>query len=186
MGTGLRKGEISALKWDDIDIEHKLLYIKKNLAFVKNNHVSEEFKTKKTLITTTKTKLSKRTLQLNDTLMDCLMRQKEQQEKDKLIYKDIYEDKNLIFASETGDYLSPRKILTEIKKIYKEAGISTTHAFHDLRHTFCSILINKNVNVKTISELMGLTITLDIYATLFDEMKAKAMESVDDILNMAI
>jgi site-specific recombinase XerD len=105
------------------------------------------------------------------------------------LYKDIYTNKGLVFASETGDYLSHRKALAEVKKVYKMAGISTTHTFHDLRHTFCSILIYKNVYVKTISRLMGhssITITLDTYATIFKEMEAKTMDELDDILDLNI
>jgi len=190
LGTGIRKGEASALTWDDVDLEQKLIYVRKNLAYIKDGeaHV-EEINRKKAFVTSTKTRSSKRTMHINDSLIECLIKQKELQEKDKILLKDLYDDKGLIFAAETGNYLSPRKILSEVKKVYKHAGISTTHTFHDLRHTFCSILISRNVNVKTISELMGhssITITLDIYANIYEEMKAKAMDSAADILNIAI
>ena len=122
------------------------------------------------------------TIHLNNMLIACLQRQKEMQENDKLVNKELYEDKNLIFASESGDYMSPKKILREVKKIYQLAGIPQTH-------TFCSLLINKDINVKVISEILGhssITITLDVYGTLFDEARAKAMEAIDDVWNMAI
>jgi integrase len=187
-GSGLRKGEISALTWDDFDEENRLLKVKKNLAFIKGCHVKAKTTDgKKALVTTPKTKASRRTIHLNDMLIACLNGQREMQEKEKAVYKELYDDKNLIFASETGDYLSPKKILREVKKIYKSADIPQTHTFHDLRHTFCSLMINKDINIKVISEIMGhssITITLDIYSTLFDEAKAKAMKEMDTIWNL--
>lgn len=123
---------------------------------------------KKALIMTPKTKASKRSIHLNNMLVACLERQKRCRKRIR-VYKEIYEDKNMIFASETGDYISPKKILREVKKTYKLSGISPTHTFHDLRHKFCSLMINKNINAKVISEVLGhssVTITLDVYSTI--------------------
>lgn len=196
LGTGLRKGEVTGLLWTEIDIKNKTLNIRRNLAYIKKGMPDEEdlpnnkSTTKsKAFLKTPKTKGSKRIIYLNDSLIECLIKQKEWQEKEKKMYKDIYTDIGLVFASETGDYLSHRKVLNEVKKVYKLAGIPTTHTFHDLRHTFCSILINKNINVKTVSRIMGhssITITMDTYATIYKEMEAKAMGEVNDILNMSI
>lgn len=190
VGSGLRKGEVSALTWDNFNMKSEIVSIKKSLAFVKGCHVKIKAPSgKKAIMTAPKTKASSRPLHLNNTLMACLQKQKEMQDNDKIIYKELYEDKNLIFASETGDYISPKKILREVKKIYKQAGISESHTFHDLRHTFCSLLIDKDINVKIISEILGhssIATTLDIYGTLFSEAKSRAMGAIDDVCNMAI
>lgn len=116
-GTGLRKGEISALTWDDLNTEMKMIKVAKNLAFIKGSHIKiKTADSKKAVIMTPKTKSSKRTIHLNNMLIACLQRQKEMQDKEKIVYKELYEDKNIIFASETGDYISPKKILREVKK----------------------------------------------------------------------
>lgn len=188
LGTGLRKGEVTGMLWSDIDFEKKVLYVTKSLAFTKGTPKDKSSEVKSMpLLKGTKTDNSKRRIRLNNSLINCLLMQKKQQDIEKVLYKDIYTDRGLVFSTETGYFLSPRKVLAEVKKVYKLADIDTTHTFHDLRHTFCSILINKGIILKEISRIMGhssITVTLDVYSTIFEENELKSAEETEDILDM--
>ena len=109
-------------------------------------------------------------------------------EKDKKAAGDYYVDKGLLFADEYGDYLRPWKVLKEFQRLLQEVGIAQ-HRFHDLRHTFVSLLVKESqrrgegVSVLDVCAIVGHsdpTVTLKIYGGLFPDSSKTAMRILDD------
>lgn len=182
---GLRKGEIMALKWKNIDLERGLLYVKESLCRV-NDIVDEKGRqTTKWIELEPKTKKSKRCIPLPNFIIEMLKDYKIKQEKYIVENSDIYENQDLVFANELGGFLQQREFLKDYYKFLDRYKISHVR-FHDLRHTCASLLLSAGESPKVIQEILGhstITTTMDIYAHLSDEAKAKGINRIDDLIN---
>ena len=175
--TGLRSGEARALKWTDIDFEQATLSVSKTLA-----EVGREF-----IVKPPKSRFSYRTIPLDREAVRVLKEQKRMQEEYKAnVGEEMYKDRNIVFASEFGQYETAQRVLVPFKRLLNAIGVTTHHTVHDLRHTFCSLLIESNIDIKTVQRLMGHAnsqITLEVYASMFEGSEAKAMQSAMKCLN---
>lgn len=177
--TGMRKGEILGLQWENVDFEKKILYVKKNLCRVQNTEEDGGKKTKLVLMEP-KTKKSIRTIPLSNEAIKVLKEHKKTQDEIKTKYKNIYMDKRIVFANASGDFRDPREVLREFHKVLDKAGVRKCR-FHDLRHTFASILLNEGESMKVIQELLGhstITTTMDIYSHITKETKERSIERI--------
>ncbi len=163
LNCGLRIGEICALRWDDIDLENKVIKIRSTIARIK----------KKTGIGTVlildrpKTKASIRTVPINSNLLSVLT-----------AYKQIAVSEFVI--SNKASFVSPRTYDYRYHKILEKSGIEKIN-FHALRHTFATNCVMAGVDVKTLSEILGhsnVTITLNTYVHPSFEMKLKQIEKI--------
>lgn len=146
LSTGLRLGEICALKWEDIDTELNLLYVNST---VQRISVTEGSAKTKLVEDVPKTECSRREIPLSDSLADLL-----------------------VGFRKPGKYLlngekpmEPRTYQNKFKAYLKEAGLEDNH-FHILRHTFATNCIDNGADVKSISEVLGhsdVKITLNRY-----------------------
>ena len=96
----------------------------------------------------------------------------------------IYADPNIVFADESGNFISPRKLLQEFHNLLERAEIQKCR-FHDLRHSFASLLLQKGESVKVIQELLGhsmISTTLDIYTHTSEEIKRKGIANIAGLL----
>lgn len=157
--TGLRKGEILALKWSDIDFEKEIIYITKSVG----HDNSRPF------IKTPKTEAGCRIVPLVKPLKALLKSQQKQ--------PDQY------IISDTGDSpLTEKRFQTLYRKYKEEVGITATA--HQLRHSFATVCIEKGVDIKSVSEILGhkqISTTLDIYT----EFRTVALENSRNALNSA-
>lgn len=185
--TGLRKGELLGLQWQDIDFENKKLFVRHNLCRIPK--VDENGKRYSVLeLMEPKTAKSKRILPLNDCAISVLKEHKKQQNLWILKNRDIYQDKNIIFSTRTGNFIHPRDVSKRFHRILEKAGLERKR-FHDLRHTFASILLNEGESVKMIQELLGhstITTTLDIYSHISEESKIKSIDKLTNKINKII
>ncbi len=137
----------------------------------------------------TKSKKSRRRVRLSDVAIQVLKNQKFEQEKMQLENKDIYNNyDNLIFTDEFGDYIKGERLLDNFHTLLDKAGVER-HNIHDLRHTFCSFLINNKRTVKDVQTLLGHSsaqITLDLYTEQFEESEIEALEGVTDCIPVEI
>ena len=183
LATGLRKGEVMALKWNDIDFEQKELEVKGNLCRVPQE-IDVNGKVKYTYaILSPKTKKSQRRVPLTERALEALKMQQKTQEKAKERYKDIYIDQNLVFASENGDFLNPRLFMDKYHEFLNRYQLPYIR-FHDLRHTFATLLLEAGVPPKVMQELLGhtsITTTMDIYAHVTKQGKKNAVEKLDQV-----
>lgn len=133
--SGLPKGELVALRWDDLDIRNKTISISKQ--YVRNSDGSLE-------LTRPKTENSVRLVSIPQTAVDLLI-----QEHDK------HPNNPYMFPSPiTGEMYHPDSVVNLHKKILKGAGLPHIR-FHDLRHTFAPTALQNGVDVKTVSSMLG-------------------------------
>lgn len=171
--TGLRVGELLALKWDCVDFDKKTLTVKGTVKQVKNRNA--DISKKYTMIeqNTTKTKSGMRIIPLSSMAVEALR-----------YFDEINHNHVYIISSDVNNPLSPRNLDRTFRSILTNAGITNIHGVHSLRHTFASMLFRKGVDVKTVSELLGHSdtgVTYNIYIHLIQEQKVKAIESLDEI-----
>lgn len=182
--TGLRKGEIMALKWEHVNFEEKELYVEGSLCRVVKEKDEKGSALYEYRIMSPKTAKSRRVIPLTDIAIGALLLQKERQEKMKLQNHLIYKDQGFVFARYDGRYLEQRGFMDQYHEFLKRYKISDIR-FHDLRHTFASLLLEAGESPKVIQELLGhstITTTLDIYAHVTRQTKVKATSKLDKML----
>ena len=134
MMTGLRRGEILGLKWEDVDFKERRIKVIHNLYRVNNTDKDVNSKYKMVLLTP-KTESSKRIIPLNQLMVDALLQHKKEQEREKKLYEDGYRDLGMVFCKPDGDYISPREFLRQYQRLLHKAGLERKR-FHDLRHPY--------------------------------------------------
>lgn len=154
--TGMRKGELLALTWEDIDFDKKEITINKAIARGLENTMYEK---------STKTGVS-RTISLDDETINLL---KEWQiDLKKSLGRNFKKKKQLVMPNEENNYLQPtktRKWLNYVIEKYKLPPLTT----HGLRHTHTSMLIEAGANMKQVQQRLGhsdIKTTMDIYTHL--------------------
>jgi integrase len=180
--TGMRKGEILALTWDDIDFEEKTININKTLYKLEKHYVVNE----------PKTTHSVRTIYIDEDIERVLKKQRVKQNLEKLKNGRVYQDNNLVFAQEDGGFVYPAGVNALFNRFIRQLGIKKIR-FHDLRHTHATILLQMGVNPKIVSERLGhssIQTTLDVYSHVTKEIKqdiskdfSKAMKRGQKVVN---
>lgn len=184
-GAGLRIGELMALTWDNIDMDTKSIIINSAISHLSIVDKKTGNRTWSTIEHDPKTSTSFRTVPLPDTVFNELMLHKERQdiEKSKLGY--LYQDNNLVFATETGNYIDTRNLTRSYERALAKANIPY-RSFHSMRHTYATRLFEKDVPVKTVQVLMGhkdITTTMNIYTHVMPEKKTAEVQCLNDIFS---
>jgi len=149
--TGMRVGELLALKWKDIDFDEDTINIYKTLYNPKNN--IKEYK-----LVPPKTLTSKRKISVDKAVLDELKKHKAKQNVVKMENRSIYYDKDFIFTKEK-EYLGYPEIIKTIerrmRRLLKLANLNTDLTPHSLRHTHTSLLAEAGVSLPEIMERLG-------------------------------
>lgn len=184
LGTGLRQGELLALKWNDIDFENKEVKVNKALKTVKV--ISADGSGKRELLeNSTKTKTSNRVVPIPSNLINLIKKHKQLQDQHIEEIGDLYTDKQYVFANASGNPLLARNIFRSYKSLLVNASIPHKK-FHALRHTYATKLFEKNVNLKTVQTLLGhsdISITANIYTHVMPKEKITAAEKLNDLFD---
>lgn len=166
--TGLRIGEAIALEWNDVDFENKIITINKNVVEVKSKETGKYILEKQD---STKTDSSTRMVPLSNSAIECIKN-----------LKQINGNKKFVFASKTGKYISPSNFNRMFRGIQKSLKYEVVLGVHSLRHTFATLMLNKGIDVKIVSELLGhsnVSVTYNIYIHTIQSQKIKAINMVD-------
>ena len=164
LATGLRRGELLGLKWEDIDLERGDLRVRRQIARINGEVVEAPLKTKNAY----------RTLPLAEDTVSILLEQKEK-----------VGGSPWVFPSPTGGPISPDSVLHMLHRVLKRAGLPRVR-FHDLRHTFATLALQNGVDVKTVSGMLGhfsAGFTLDTYAHVTTASQRQAAKTMDGILS---
>lgn len=168
LATGMRRGELLGLKWEDIDFAHGVIHIRRQVARL-NGTVQEA---------PLKTKNSYRNISIGTDAVE-LLKQKKQIDNGKSVY---------VFPSPTGGPLAPDSVLHMLHRVLERAGLPKIR-FHDLRHTFATLALQNGVDIKTVSGMLGhfsAGFTLDTYAHVTTAAQREAAEAIGSILNINV
>ena len=164
LATGMRRGELLGLKWEDIDFDHGVIHIRRQVARL-NGTVQEA---------PLKTKNSYRNISIGADAVE-LLKQKREQDRGKSVY---------VFPAPTGGPLAPDSVLHMLHRVLERAGLPKIR-FHDLRHTFATLALQNGVDIKTVSGMLGhfsAGFTLDTYAHVTTVAQRQAADTMGDVL----
>lgn len=171
--TGLRRGELLALRWQDIDFTNNSLQVKRAVSYFKAyGYVEAEPKTAR----------SRRTIMLPDFVMQILIQHREHQAEQQRNAGDVWVTKGLVFTNAWRDYYSPSTMLKVFKRFLASIGMPQMR-FHDLRHSAATILLAMKVHPKVVQEILGhsqITTTMDIYSHAMPSLQDDATQQWED------
>lgn len=165
LNTGLRIGEVCALRWENIDFETRRIHLEKTIERI---YSKEENKTI-VIIDTPKSITSVRTIPINSKLYNILKQIRGKSKKT-----------DFVLTGSSEHYVEPRNYQYYLKEILKRSKVKK-YKFHTLRHTFATNFIEAGMDIKSLSEILGhadVSITLNIYVHSSDKAKRKYLEKI--------
>ena len=161
LSTGLRRGEILALQWDDLDFRTGVLRVERQVQRIRG----------KLVVSQPKTRASSRSILLPTPVLKILEQ-----------YRQSVTSRWMFPSPRKGDSpRDPTAVRKKLSAVLKRAGCPAAR-FHDLRHTFATSALEHGMDVKTLSTVIGhvsSTTTLNVYAHITDEMRQKAADKID-------
>jgi integrase len=181
LATGMRRGELIGLKWQDINFKTGTLQVVRVLTRVptkspEREHVYTEAEPK--------TEKSRRSVLIAPFALEALKEHRVRQLEAKLKADSNWLEHDYVFCTSHGTHLNPNHIVEEFKKLLKQAGLPNIR-FHDLRHSAASLLLSLGIHPKVVQELLGhtqISITMDVYSHLLPGMQKDAMSKLDEAL----
>lgn len=167
--TGLRRGELCGLKWEDVDLVAGRITVRRNLVQVGSEVVEGE----------PKTDAGARSVGIPAHVVDLLAKLKDRQDAEREAWAEAYQDSGRVFTYEDGRQLRPGYPSKVLEVLVKRLGLPPMR-FHDLRHLFASIQLDAGTPMAMVSKLMGhstIAITADLYSHLMDDAAARAAEA---------
>jgi len=165
MLTGIRLGELCALKWENIDLENGVIKINKTIQRIKSTDKTKKSKTQ-IIIDTPKSITSTRTIPLPLILISKL--------------NEFKANPNTYILTNNNKYIEPRTYQRHFKT-YLEACNIKANKFHTLRHTFATMAVSRGIDIKTLSVILGhsdISFTMKIYVHPNLEHKRTQLEKI--------
>ena len=162
LATGLRRGELLGLKWEDIDLQNGVIHVRRQVARV-DGEVKE---------LALKTKNSYRNISISRDAVAMLTEM------------EAHRSSDYVFPSSTGGPISPDSVNNMLHRVLKRAGLPSIR-FHDLRHTFATLALQNGVDIKTVSGMLGhfsAGFTLDTYAHVTTSAQKEAAKTMGNVL----
>ncbi|MFL5629584.1 MAG: tyrosine recombinase XerC [Ktedonobacteraceae bacterium] len=180
--TGLRRGEILGLKWQDIDFATGTLQVRRILSRVPTKmpgrtHVYVEAEPK--------TKQSRRSVTIAPFALAVLKNHQARQLEAKQKADKAWQEHDYVFCTSIGTHLNPNEVVDELKKLLRQAELPNIR-FHDLRHSAASLLLQLSVHPKVVQELLGhtqISMTMDVYSHVLPGMHQEAINRLHKALH---
>jgi integrase len=172
--TGMRRGELLGLHWQDLDLERGSIHVRRSI-----NRVG----TFGLIVSEPKTARSRRKIMLPHFVLEVLRRHHARQQERRVEAGIQWKEKDIVFCNGYGGYREPSDVHRDFKRILKEAELPNMR-FHDLRHSAATLLLGMGVNPKIVQELLGhssISMTMDIYSHVLPSMQQEAMDKFDDL-----
>ncbi|HHU62162.1 MAG TPA: site-specific integrase [Natronincola sp.] len=174
--TGMRKGEICGLKWEDVDLVARRLAVKRTLLRASPEPILGPPKVGRS-----------RAVAISAQTSGLLKKHRIKQNELKLSLGDGYVDQDFVFTKENGDPLQINNFgQRSFAKLIEEAGVKKIR-FHDLRHTCATLLLSQEVNPKIVQERLGhsdISMTLNRYSHVTPTMQDKAAQLLGDVMEI--
>jgi integrase len=180
LATGLRRGELMGLKWQDINLDAGVLQVRRILSRVPSKmpgkgYVEAEPKTQK----------SRRSVVIAPFALEALKQHRERQREAEITAGPLWQDHDFVFCTSIGTHLNPtRDMLDQLKVLLKKAGLPDIR-FHDLRHSAATLLLSVGVHPKVVQEILGhsqISITMDVFSHVLPGMQQEAMSRLNDAI----
>jgi integrase len=175
--TGMRRGEILALRWVDVDFINNVVRVQRSIEQTNAGVRVKEPKKKR----------SRRPISIPRLLIDALELHRAHQNELKKALGAAYEDNDLVCCSDDGRIWIPESFTSLYFKFTRRIGV--TVRFHDLRHSHASQMLRQGVSAKVVSERLGhsaIGVTLDTYSHILPGMQEDAAARVDFALRAAM
>jgi integrase len=174
--TGMRQGELLALKWDDVDLNEGVIRVRRTLMRSGGRIALGE----------PKTRGSRRSIHLTGAAVEAFRGHLERQLEDIERLGDLYHDNGLVFTSQVGTLINPSNLRRRsFAPLLQRAGLPQIR-FHDLRHTCATLLLSRNTNPRLVQDLLGhanVAITLDTYSHIIPGMGNLTARTMEDIFS---
>lgn len=164
LATGLRRGELLGLKWQDVDLDSGAIHVRRQIGRIDGKVQEAPLKTKNAY----------RNIPIGADAVS-ILREKKKQDGGRSEY---------VFPSPTGGPMSPGSVLKMLHRVLERAGLPELR-FHDLRHTFATLALQNGVDIKTVSGILGhfsAGFTLDTYAHVTTAAQRQAAETMGEVL----
>lgn len=166
--TGIRVGEVCAVRWDDISLAEKQIYIHNTMQRLQcePEHASKT----KVIITTPKSSCSIRKIPIPDSIID-------------LIASEFPDRNGYLLTNHDSKYVEPRTMQNHFKRVLNECQIRDVK-FHVLRHTFATRCVELGFDIKSLSEILGhasVNITMNRYVHPTMDLKRENMNKLSDL-----
>ena len=174
VALGLRKGELLALRWEDVDLENGLVHVRRNVQRLPEGLVFGPPKSAK----------SRRTISLPTTSIRILRAHRARQVAEQLRLGSGWSDSGLAFTSGVGTVIEPRNLSRLFDALIATAGVRRIR-FHDLRHTCASLLLAQGVPPRVVMDVLGhsqLAMTTDLYSHVMPTALREAADAMDRAL----
>jgi integrase len=174
--TGLRRGEVAALRWEQVDLSSRTLRVAATVARVDG----------KLVVTPPKTERSRRSVPLSKPVVEMLRAHQVRQKQERLRAGNQWRENGLVFPTEFGTQVDPRNLLRTVQAAAEKAGLRDVVA-HTLRHSAASAWLEGGVHIKAVADLLGhssIAITGDIYGHAEDSTARAAVDGLSRQLGM--
>lgn len=154
--TGMRRGELLGLRWQDVDFDHQTVSVRKSLIRTNEGLMMSEPKTKR----------SYRTIPITGEIASLLRQHKQEQDQKRTLAGRDYVDNDLVFCNDFGRPVEPRNFVRQFDRVLQKANLPKI-TFHDMRHSHATMLLVLNEHPKVVQERLGhssIAITLDTYS----------------------
>lgn len=182
--TGMRLGELTALKWEDINLLDFTIDINKSLKQVQIiDGLGKDERHSELILQSPKTENSIRVIPIPATMNKILKDWKLEQKKLKLKHADVYNDNSFVFTNVYGAPFEPRVLPRRLEYVLKQLDIPYRN-FHAIRHTYSTRLFEADVPVKTVQTLLGhkdISTTMNIYTHVSKDKKNEAVEKLNSL-----
>jgi integrase len=179
--TGMRRGELLALRWSDIDLDRGFATVRRTM--------TEDESGKPVIGTTSKTDTSRRTIALGASCTDALRHHKAKQSERRLLLGAgwVTSDGDLVFDRGEGGALHPDSVDTMFRRTVVRLGLPRIRV-HDLRHTMATLALAEGLHPKVVQERLGhssIAMTLDRYSHISTELQRDGAARLDAVIERA-
>ena len=179
LDSGIRRGELTGLTWNDIDFKNKSIKINKTTQYTKDLGIFEK---------STKSQNSDRIIYISDKTMNILKQYRKEQLQNKMKLSNKWGNSIRVFTTGDGNDIHPDTPSHIFRKIIKKYNLKKI-SFHGLRHTSASLLISQGIQHQIISRRLGhsnVSVTDSIYSHFFDDEFKEVANKMDSVLNTKI
>lgn len=172
--TGLRRGELCALKWEHIDLDSGVLHVEENTVLVNGKRLTKS----------PKTAAGRRDISIGHEVTEALKQARTQYKSDKLRQGAAFHDNGYVIHTQSGDQYRPDSLTQKWERFLEKNDLPHIR-LHDLRHSHATALIQAGVSPKVVQQRLGhsdVTTTLNIYTHVTQAMDKEAADKVDALL----